>query len=204
MNRQEIKEKSKLMVKENFKNFWTGYLIVFAVSFLLNFGINLIFANSMIGSVFSLVASCFSMTLSVGFYSYLLKMIRKENFSRDDIFKYVNRVFPILSISLLAGIFCFLWSLLFIIPGIIAALGYSMVYLIYAENSELTPMDYLDKSKKMMNGYKLDYFVFNLSFVGWIFLSFLTLGILFIWTLPYISISQVVYYNELKKRENEK
>ncbi len=200
MNRLDIKKKAKAILKENFKVFWEGYLIIFALSFVLNLGIGLIFGSSMIGTVLSLVASCFSMTLSVGFYSYLLKMIRKESFSREDIFKFINKVLPIIVISLLVGIFCFLWSILFIIPGIIAALSYSMVYYIFTENSELTAMDYLEKSKKMMNGYKLDYFLFNLSFMGWMILSILTLGLLLIWTLPYFSISQALYYDELKKK----
>lgn len=200
MNRREIKEKAKLIVKENMKGFWAGYGIVFAVSFLLSFGIELLFEQgSMIYTILTLVASFFSMTLSVGFYSYLLKMIRKEEYTRNDIFAYVGKVLPITAISLLVTIFTMLWSVLFIIPGIIAALGYSMVFLIYAEDQSLTAMDYLDRSKEMMRGYKWDYFVFGLSFIGWIILSILTFGILLIWTLPYVTVAEVVYYDELKK-----
>lgn len=200
MNRREIKEKAKLIVKENMKGFWAGYGIVFAVSFLLSFGIELLFEQgSMIYTILTLVASFFSMTLSVGFYSYLLKMIRKEEYTRNDIFAYVGKVLPITAISLLVTIFTMLWSVLFIIPGIIATISYSMVFLIYAEDQSLTAMDYLDRSKEMMRGYKWDYFVFGLSFIGWIMLSTLTFGILLIWTLPYITVAEVVYYDELKK-----
>lgn len=200
MNRKEIKEKSKTFVKENFKEFWSGYAILLLISLLLNFGIGLLFEEeSMIYMALSLLISCFSMTLSVGFYSYLLKMIRKEEYSREDIFKFIGKVLPILSISILVAIFCILWGILFIIPGIIAGISYSFVYLLYTENQEKLPMNYLEESKELINGYKLDYFIFNLSFVGWMLLSIVTCGILLIWTIPYIIISQVLYYDELKK-----
>ena len=205
MNRTEIKEKAKLIVKENKKGFWAGYGIIFAVSLLLSFGIELLFEEgSMIYTVLTLVASFFSMTLSVGFYSYLLKMVRKEEYTRNDIFAYVGKVLPITAITLLITIFTMLWSVLFIIPGIIAALSYSMVFLIYAEDQSLTAMDYLDRSKEMMRGYKWDYFVFGLSFIGWILGSILTFGILLIWTLPYVTVAEVVYYDELKKLKENK
>lgn len=200
MNRVEIKEKAKKIARENFKQFWAGYLMLIAVSFVLSFGIELLFdRESTIYAVLTLVASCFTATLSVGFYSYLLKMVRKEEFSRNDIFAYIGKVLPILAISLLTAIFTFLWSILFIIPGIIAALSYSMVYLLYAEDQSSSAMDYLDQSKELMRGYKWDYFVFNLSFLGWMLLSVLTLGILCIWVIPYYSVAEVLYYDELKK-----
>ena len=200
MNRVEIKAKAKALAKENFKQFWAGYLVIIGISVLLTVGLELLFDNeSMIYAALNLVASFFTSTLSVGFYLYLLKMIRKEEFSRNDIFAFVGKVLPITAITLLVSIFSFFWALLLIIPGIIAALSYSMAFLIYAEDQSLNAMDYLDKSKEMMKGYKWDYFVFGLSFIGWILLSIITLGIGLIWILPYITIAEVVYYDELKK-----
>lgn len=204
MNRGEIKEKAKIVVKEHFKDFWAGYGIILAISLLLSLGIEILFdRDSTLYAVLTLVASCFTMTLSVGLYSYILKMIRNEEYSRNDIFAYINKVLPIIVISLLVTIFTMLWSILFIIPGIIAALSYSMVYLLYAEDQSSTAMDYLDQSKELMRGYKWNYFVFNLSFLGWMLLSVLTFGILLIWVLPYYTVAEVMYYDELKKlKEN--
>lgn len=200
MNRVELKLKAKEMLKEKFGSFWAGYLIVFGISFLCSLFVELLFKeNTTIYSALTILASFFTMTLNVGFYSYMLKMVRGENYGREDIFKFVGNIFPIAAISLLVGILCFLWSILLIIPGIIAAISYTMVYMIYVEDTNLSPMDYLEKSKSMMNGYKADYFVFNLSFIGWILLSCITLGLGFIYTLPYISIAQTIYYDELKK-----
>jgi len=202
MNRLEIKEKAKEIAKEQLKNFWGSLLIIIAISFLCSLAVELLVnENSILYSVLTLVISFFTMTLQVGFYSYLLKMVRNEEKSREDLFKYVGAVLPLATIAILVIIFSFLWSLLFIIPGIIAALGYSMVYLIYVDKPDKLPMEYLSQSKEMMNGYKWDYFVFSLSFLGWILFSVVTLGIGLIWTIPYMSIAEIIYYEELRKKK---
>ncbi len=209
MDRVEIKEKAKAILKENFKGFWKGYLIILAISFLCSLVLGLV-ANpeSMLYAALNFVLSFFLSTLSVGFTLYTLKLVRKEEYSREDIFRFVKNVLPIAAITLIMGIIIMLWSLLLVIPGIIAAIGYSMVFYLYAdlhtEGESKSPMEYLSESKKLMDGYKMDYFVFILSFIGWGFLSVLTLGIGFIYTIPYISIAETLYYDELKKKkENE-
>lgn len=198
MNRVEIKEKAKIIIKENFQSFWKGYGIILAISILLSLGIELLFnSESMIYNVLTLVASCFTMTLSVGFYAYVLKMIRQEKFDREDIFSYIGKVLPIVVISLLTLIFTLLWSILFIIPGIIVAISYSFAYLVYVDNNELSPMECLEESKKLLDGYKLDYFVFVLSFIGWMILSLLIVPLIYV--IPYYTVAEILYYDELKK-----
>ncbi len=199
MNRIEIKEKAKEIAKENLKKFWKAYLLIFLISILCNIGIELLFnENSTMYACLTLVVSFFTSTLSVGFNAYILKMIRGEEPIREDIFQFVGNILPIAAISLLLLLFIFLGGILLIIPGIIMALGYSMVFYIYADNQDLTPMDYLEKSRKMMKGYKWNYFVFGLSFIGWILFSIITLGIGLIWTVPYVCIAEAIYYDELK------
>ena len=205
MNRVEIKTKAKEILKENFKGFWKGYIIIFGISFLCSLVLGIIAKpGSILYQALNLVITFFLSTLNVGFILYILKMVRKEEYSNEDIFKFVKNVLPIVAITILMTIFVFLWSLLLIIPGIIAALGYSMVFYIYAdkhvENESKSPMEYLSESKKLMNGYKLDYFVFGLSFIGWILLSAVTFGIGLIYTIPYITIAEALYYEELKKK----
>lgn len=200
MNRIEIKEKAKEVVKENFKDFWVGYLTILGVSFLCALAIQLLFSKgSMIYNCLTLVSSFFTSTLSIGFTSYVLKMVRKEECEKEEIFRFVKDVLPITAISILMMVFIFLWGILFIIPGIIAALSYSMVFYLYVEDKKESPMEYLSSSKEMMNGYKWNYFVFELSFLGWILLSIITFGIGLIWAIPYVTISQAIYYDELKK-----
>ena len=200
MNRVEIKEKAKEIVKENLKEFWKGYLLVIAISFLCTLVISILFEKeSIISYVLTLVSSFFVSTLSVGLSSYVLKIVRKEEYSREDIFKYVGAVIPIATINILTTIFTLLGSLLFVIPGVIVALAYSMVFLMYVEDDSLLPMDYLFKSKALMHGYKWDYFIFILSFLGWTLFVIITLGVGLIWVVPYITVSEIIYYDELKK-----
>ena len=88
--------------------------------------------------------------------------------------------------------------MLLIVPGVIVAIGLGMAGLIVID-SDLSAIDALKKSWEMMKGYKWNYFVFILSFIGWIILAPFTLFILFIWLIPYMTVAEVIYYDELKK-----
>ena len=93
----------------------------------------------------------------------------------------------------------FLWSLLFIIPGIIAAIRYSQAFLIKLDDPDLSATECIDKSKEMMNGHKMDYFLLILSFIVWFILGVFTCGILYLWLIPYYSTTICNFYNEIKK-----
>ena len=100
--------------------------------------------------------------------------------------------------SLLMCIFVFLWSLLLIIPGIIAALSYSMTYYILADNPDVTASEAINMSKRMMFGHKTELFWLYLSFIGWAILCLFTFGIGFLWLLPYIQTSTAIFYENIK------
>jgi uncharacterized membrane protein len=91
-----------------------------------------------------------------------------------------------------------LWALLFIIPGIIAQIGYSQVWFILAEDDQISPNDALKKSKKMMYGYKMQFFLLGLSFIGWLLLAILTCGIGLLWVVPYMQTANAKFYEDLK------
>ena len=103
---------------------------------------------------------------------------------------------------ILMGIIVFVFMLLLIIPGIIRAIAYSQTMYILAKNPSISAMDALKKSRSMMDGHKLDYFILNLSFIGWGLLCILTLGIGFLWLIPYIRISLAHFHNELAGDED--
>lgn len=92
-----------------------------------------------------------------------------------------------------------LWTLLLIVPGIIKGLSYSMAPYILLDNPELTPMEAINKSQEMMRGHKMDLFLMQLGFVGWILLSFLTLGIALFWVGAYYDTVFAKFYMELKE-----
>ena len=78
---------------------------------------------------------------------------------------------------LLRDLFLWLWSLLFIVPGVIKRYSYRMVPYILADDPAISPIEAINRSRKMMDGHKWNTFVLDLSFIGWDLLSILTLGL---------------------------
>lgn len=97
-------------------------------------------------------------------------------------------------------LFIWLWSLLFIVPGIIAAYRYAMAPYLMAEHPEIGVREAMDRSKEMMKGNKGRLFCLGISFIGWDFLSILTLGILQLWITPYRAAAFASFYMELTGR----
>lgn len=98
---------------------------------------------------------------------------------------------------LLQTLFISLWSMLFLIPGIIASYRYAMTGFILAENPDYSPRMALDESKRMMRGNKWRLFCLDMSFIGWHILCICTLGIGYIWLTPYIQASYAAFYRDL-------
>lgn len=96
-------------------------------------------------------------------------------------------------------LYVLLWTLLLIVPGIIAALGYSMTFYILADEPELKAEEALRKSKAMMDGYKLKLFYLDLRFFLLAFLCILTLGIGFLWLIPYVNVTTALFYEDIKE-----
>lgn len=96
------------------------------------------------------------------------------------------------------GLLIALGFILLIVPGIILALAYAMVPFILVEHPEYSVKETLKASREMMKGHKFDYFYLMLSFIGWILLSILSLGIGLIWLYPYIMTTAAAFYNDLK------
>jgi uncharacterized membrane protein len=104
--------------------------------------------------------------------------------------------------NLLVGILVFLWSLLLIIPGIIASFRYAMVFYILSDNPGLDSMEAIRRSKQMMTGNKWKLFCMEWRFFWWALLSLLTFGIGFLWLVPYMMTSMAAFYEDLKKGQS--
>ncbi|QFJ55134.1 DUF975 family protein [Pseudobutyrivibrio xylanivorans] len=103
---------------------------------------------------------------------------------------------------LLRDIFLFLWFCLFLIPGIIKCYSYRMVPYIIKDNPELSATEVITKSREMMNGNKWRAFLLDLSFIGWIILGVITVGLVYVlWTAPYMSSTDAALYLELSKEQ---
>lgn len=136
--------------------------------------------------------------LVLGIDIFSLSLSRNQNPKFEQIFEGFNRFVTSLSAYLLIFLFVFLWSLLLIIPGIIALLSYSMTFFILVDDHSLRAMEAMSKSKKMMHGHKWKLFCLGLRFIGWIILSILTLFLGFLWLFPYIQISKAKFYDDIK------
>lgn len=136
--------------------------------------------------------------LLLGVSIFSLNISRHKEARFEQIFEGFRNYGTSLAAYLLVMLFVFLWALLLIIPGIIAALSYSMTFYIIADDESIEPMEALNKSKRMMEGYKLKLFYLYLRFFGLALLCVLTLGIGFLWLIPYTYVTMAVFYDDIK------
>ena len=101
-------------------------------------------------------------------------------------------------VYLLTGIRTFLWSLLFVIPGIIKSIAYSQAMYILSEKPGMSARECLRESERLMNGNKMRYFLFQLSFIGWWILCTITCGIALIWFIPYYNACCATFYIDIR------
>lgn len=137
--------------------------------------------------------------LQLGIYKFSLSISRNQDARLEQIFDGFYNFGNALAAFLLILVFTILWSLLLIIPGIIAAISYSMTFFIMADNPDIDPMEAIDKSKAMMRGYKWKYFELCLIFFVLILLSLLTLGIALLWLIPFMQITYAKFYEDIKE-----
>lgn len=133
-------------------------------------------------------------------YVYL-KVVREEKFSIKDAFYGFNNYKKAIKLYLIMMLYIVGGLILFIIPGIILAYRYSMCFYILADEKDISVRECLKKSKEITSGYKMDLFLMDLSFIGWLVLSLLTLGILSIWLTPYMLASRTTAYLDLNPIE---
>lgn len=136
-----------------------------------------------------------SVTLTYAIIS--LKVIDREKVSIEDTFSGFRNFINALGLLLWQQLWVLLWSLLLIIPGIIKAYSYSMCFYILADNPDIGICEALNESKRITQGYKMDLFILDLSFLGWGILSVLTLGIGFFWLVPYMQVTTGNAYRKL-------
>ena len=115
---------------------------------------------------------------TLGITLFFLAMFRKQLVSVGDMFLGFERFGKALGLFLFQSLFIFLWSLLFIVPGIIAGIRYSQAFFILADDPTKGIRQCMDESKVMMKGNKAKYFCLSLSFIGWLILSSIPAGVL--------------------------
>lgn len=114
---------------------------------------------------------------SLGLVAFFMGLFRNQETQINRVFEGFEQFGKAFVLSLVMGIFIFLWALLFIIPGIIAAFRYSQAFYIMRDNPQLSAMECLNESKRLMAGNKAKIFTLSLSFIGWAILAAIPSGI---------------------------
>lgn len=159
--------------------------------------LNSIFAHgevspSGVSSIYSLLVTG---PMTLGYAMFAISIFRKRETSPAEVFYGFERFGKAFGLYIVMSIFVILWSLLLIVPGIIAAIRYGMSFYILADNPEIGIMEAINRSKRMMRGNKLKFLCLNLSFIGWGILCLLTFGIGFLWLAPYVEVTMIAFYD---------
>ncbi len=193
MNRIELKSAAKSQIKGKIGILFVITLIIAVLSALASLILNLI---PVVGSLAAAIIVTPAFSLSI--YKVYLNLVAGGTPTAKDSFEGFNDFWAAFKVTFLVGLFTFLWSLLFVIPGIIKAYSYSMSMYVLAENKGKAALECIEESKKMTEGKKMDLFVLDLSFIGWHILAGITLGIAYIWVVPYVLATRANVYNSIK------
>lgn len=207
MNRVEVKQWAKEKIKGHI---WEILLAVIITSMVTNLTIGQSIKMDSNGSItttgVSIPLGILFYFVEVGLIKYMTNFIKDGSQNLKDLFSYKDEFGRIFITGLIKDIFVTLWCLLLIIPGIIKAYAYSLVSYLLADEKykDLSHMDLLKKSEEIMNGHKMDLFIFHLSYIGWHILAILTLGLLEIWIIPYEKTAEVKFLNNIKEDYEKK
>ena len=181
MSRQEAKR----LALDSLKGNW-GYAILITVLYMI--------ISVALGAAWGIGTLLLGSALLVGFYYAFINGSITHQYSLEDLFfgfkeGLANRIL----LSILKTIFIFLWSILFIIPGIVKTYSYSLAEYISLQNKDLTWKECLNESRRLMDGHKMEMFVLDLSFIGWMILCVFTFGIGMLFLHPYMQATKVEY-----------
>jgi uncharacterized membrane protein len=136
--------------------------------------------------------------LFLGFTIFFLCLSRGRETQLSQLFEGFQRFTQALTTYLLMLLFILLWTLLLVIPGIVAAFSYSQTFFLMADDPQLSGRNALSRSKALMFGNRGKLFYLFWRFFGWFLLGILSLGIGFLWIIPYLQTSLAKFYDDLK------
>lgn len=180
-----------------FCNNWLIAVVVLVIQIALSQLVNLVPG---VGQVASILISG---PISYGVSAMFLKQTRTgEKMDIVDIFNGFKEDFSnTFLIGLMTFLFTALWLLLFVIPGFVKSYSYSMAMYIKADHPEYDWRQCINESQRMMNGHKGELFVLDLSFLGWMIVGAMCLGIGTVWVSAYMEASHSQFYENLRRSE---
>ena len=158
-----------------------------------------------VGLLLAVLLSLIQPVLDVGFISYCLKINRNQTTEYKDLLNGFLFFLKAISIFLLTAFFVFLWSLLLIIPGIIASYKYRLAFYILLDDPDKSALQCISESKLIMHGSKLDLLTIDISFIGWYILDFIfilviplpfVIPLVSVWIAPYVGLTRAAFYED--------
>lgn len=156
--------------------------------------------NPLAGNISTRFTSLLGSFFVGGYLCFYLNLSQGLPVRAGDVTSQANRFFSFFFAKLMMGIMIALWSLLFVIPGIIASFRYSQTLYLMARNPQLSSFDAIQMSGEMMRGHKMELFVLQLSFIGWHLVGIFTLGLGYLFVVPYIETTMAAYHQLLWER----
>lgn len=204
-DRIRIKENGKLHYQNNK---WQNVLVIL-INTLIVGGVQVVVRLSgddwVLAMFMSLVSIAVSLLvvniITMGTMTWFHRSIKTEGLKMEEMFwtfkeDYGGNVLMMFLISLYTA----LWSMLFVVPGIVKGYSYSLAMYIKSENPNIPASKAIELSTRMTNGHKMDLFVLDMSFIGWGILSAFTLNILgILYVMPYQYASKAFAYEEIKE-----
>ncbi len=151
--------------------------------------------------IIGIVMLCVGACIRLGYALFLGQVVRQEKGSLDLLFSQFKRFKTAVCTDFLRGLYTILWSLLFVIPGVIKSYSYAMTPYILADHPEMTATEAITASRQMMDGHKWQLFCLYCSFIGWALLAILSCGLGFLWLNPYIEVSVAAFYHSLAGKQ---
>ena len=179
------------VARENLKGNWGTAIVVCLIVIAITAILGII---PVVGSIAMLLLTG---QLIVGEFNYFIKLNNKQEAKISSMFTgFGENLINNFLTYLLQTIYTILWTLLFIVPGIIKSYSYSMTMFIKSKKPELGANDAITLSRQIMNGKKWKLFCLHFSFIGWAILSVLTFGIGFLFLMPYMQASITAFYED--------
>ncbi len=138
--------------------------------------------------------------VGVGFSLFVMNSVRRSQPALGNLLDGFGMFPRVLFLIILQIVFIFLWSLLLVIPGIIAAYRYSFAVYVMIDHPEMSAMDCLRESKRLTTGYKRQLFLLDLSFIFWFLLTMIPVVgyIAQVYVTPYMESARVLYYEQIR------
>ena len=198
ISRKWLKENAKNQLKNNWGLAIGAIIVSMLISLIPEILIYINPESAIIAILVQIISLIIAGPIAIGQCKLFINLSNNENPKFSDVWFGFGNILKALGVTLLIGIAVSIGTIFFIIPGIIISFMYSQVYYIMAEHPEMSVLEILKESSKIMKGHKMELFILELSFIGWIILTTITFGIAGLYVLPYYSATLSNFYLTIK------